>query len=75
MGNTLQKEIKQALSKKNITMKEMCKKLNFPYGTLRLQLHNGSISYWRMQELANFLDLDVVHLMTLVNDVKKSKRK
>lgn len=69
--NVLQQEIKKAIKIKNTTIKQMSSDLGYDYHTIRNQLSHNILSYERLYHIAEYLDLDIVHLMKLKQQSKK----
>lgn len=52
--------IKHALLERNITQKELAKKLNTSSSNLSKMLINDNINYNKVEEIANLLDYDII---------------
>lgn len=65
--------IREALKKKNITLKKMCEDLNLNYGSIRFKLGRQRFGTDMGLKVSEYLDIDFKELQTALINVKKDK--
>lgn len=71
--NLVQQEIKKAIVINNTSLKDVTTSLGYNYSSILNQLNVNTLSDKKLTEIANALDIDAEHLISLKYQIKNKK--